>query len=626
MDSATKNATPDTVKATRLDGKSLDVAAEKLARLRELMPEIFAEGKLDVDKLKLVLGEDVYVGEERYGLNWPGKAEAYREIQKRTTATLVPDREGSVDFDTAENVFIEGENLEVLRVLQKSYFGKVKMIYIDPPYNTGNDSFVYPDDYTERKEVFGKRSGQLNEDGYLNKLDLWRANSKDNGQFHSVWLSMMLPRLYLSRNLLREDGAIFVSIDDTEAMNLRQLLDEVFGAENFVAQVVWQRAFSPINLKKHFSESHDYILCYAKNLENFTIKGLTREGEALERYKNIDDDPRGPWTSGGLDVGPVVPSKVYPITTPNGRVVYPPDGYCWRVTKEKFEELKADNRIYFGKEGKNVPRLKRFLTDVKDSITPMTLWTRNEVGDSQSASRDLKALFGGKSLFDYPKPVGLIKRCIELVVNDGELVLDFFAGSGTTAQAVMEFNAEKSVKCRFLLTQLAEPIKSNQAAIDAGYESIAEITKERIRLAIKEQKKSMFASDGLGFRAFKLSGTALPVWNEAIDISSAKQLQFYLEPELKHGKADFIFEIGLRLGYGLSMQLSTLDGLDDLYLINQETVVCLADNFNKNHLDSILGSGKVKVEILDRGFQSDQSKTNAALTMREAGIEQINFI
>ncbi len=455
----------------------MNISQQKLIELKKVFPEVFKEDKIDFEQLKAMLGEEILVNGETFGLSWFGKNEAISEIQKQTTASLVPDFENSIEFENTENIFIEGENLEVLRILQKSYTGKVKLIYIDPPYNTGNNSFVYQDRYNENGQDFEKRTGIKNHD--------------NNGKYHSAWLSMMYPRLYLAKNLLKEDGVIFVSIDDNEGTNLKMLMNEIFGEENFLAQIVWQRSFSPVNLKRYFSESHDYILCYAKNISQCKIKGLRRGPEALKRYKNPDNDPRGLWTSGGIDVGPIITEKVYPITTPSGRVVLPPHGYCWRFTKEKFDEMVKDNRIWFGSKGDTVPRIKRFLSEVKERITPMTLWLRDEVGDSQSASRALKNLFNGKAYFDYPKPVELISRCIELIVDDNDIVLDFFAGSGTTAHALIEYNLKNDLNCKFILVQLPEALNPKSEAFKSGFKTIADIAFERIKLVIglyKDQK------------------------------------------------------------------------------------------------------------------------------------------
>ncbi len=489
-----------------MDGNSLDIKQEKINKLKELMPEVFTEGdKLDVEKLKLTLGEDINTANERYVLNWAGKSEAFKVLQTPTTATLKPcpgegindgflpspSGEGLGPKDSfggvrAENIFIEGENLEVLKILQKSYYGKIKMIYIDPPYNTGNDSFIYPDKFSETKAEYLKRIGDKDEEGFLLKEGMYRKNSKDNGHYHSNWLNMMYPRLFLARNLMRDDGAIFVSIDDNEASNLKLMLNEVFGEENFLAQIVWQRSYAPISLKKYFSEMHDYVLVYAKNINNFKLNPLPRTEKQDKDYKNHDNDPRGVWKEGNLAVGPRNEKQVYEIITPSGRKVMPPKGYCWRYSKDRFKELLEDNRIWFGKNGDRVPAPKIFLKEVKQGVTPTTWWTHEEAGHNQESMRELREILKGV-FFENPKPTRLLTRILNLATNanESDLVLDFFAGSGTIAQAVLELNKEDGGNRKFILVQLPELTDEKSEAYKAGYKTIADICKERIRRVIK---------------------------------------------------------------------------------------------------------------------------------------------
>lgn len=466
-----------------MDGQSLHLTEERLKALKKLLPEVFSENKIDFQRLREALGEYT-APPDHYELTWAGKAEARREIQRQTTATLTPDFAESVDFDTSQNVYIEGENLEVLRVLQRSYFGKVKMIYIDPPYNTGNDYFVYPDDYAERKAEYELRTGQTDKNGFLNKLDLFKTN---NGQLHSPWLSMMYPRLYMARNLLREDGVIFVSIDDNEAHNLKLLMDEVFGEENFVANLVWQKKYSPQNDAKWFSAMHDHIMVYAKSKETWRPYLLARTQEMNARYSNPDNDERGDWKAGDLSVKTYSSNYDYPITLPSGRIVNPPKGSCWRVSKEKLAEMIRENRIWFGEKGDNVPSIKRFLSEVKQGLTPSTLLFRVEVGDNEEAAKEIRALFENPP-FDTPKPTRLIDRILRLSTqsNEKHIVMDFFAGSATTAQSVLELNAEDGGNRQFVLVQLPEPTDPKSEAFRVGYESIAAIGRERIKRVIKK--------------------------------------------------------------------------------------------------------------------------------------------
>lgn len=516
-------------------GYSPDAHVQRQAELMELIrqaaPEVIADNQINLEKLKELIGQEFITSDEHYELNWAGKFAARREIQKTSSLTLHPDPSNPPN---AQHMLIEGENLEVLRVLQKSYYGKVKMIYIDPPYNTGNDSFVYPDDYSETLEAYQKRTGEKNEAGYLNKQNMWKKNSRESGQYHSAWLSMMYPRLYLARNLLSDDGVIFISIDDNEAANLKILTDEIFGSENFVATAIWEKAYSPINLKKHFSSNHDYVICYAKNLDLAINNGLPRSEDANDRYSNPDNDPRGVWKSSDLSVGPAIEQKIYEIITPSGRSVMPPSGYCWRLDKDRFEEFVKDNRIWFGPNGDAVPSIKRFLTEVKETITPMTIWKYGEVGHSQDATRDLKNLFNGKAFFDYPKPVGLINRCLQLYSNSDSIILDFFAGSGTTAQAVMELNIKDKGTRQSISIQMPEILEESSEAFEAGYRTITDITRARIESVIaKLSHEHSESAQHLACAYFKLAPSNFKFWRGSSDNTDAlrEQLSIFQSSE-----------------------------------------------------------------------------------------------
>ena len=466
------------------DGSELTIEA-----LRQIAPSCITEVKdpqsgairqvVDFDVLRTLLGDQtVEAGTEMYSFIWPGKQAARREAATPITDTLRPVLEDSVDWDSTENLYIEGDNLSVLKLLQRSYVGKIKMIYIDPPYNTGND-FIYNDDYTIDRDTWARQSGERDEEG-----NQYRKNPDTNGRFHSDWCSMIYSRLLLSRSLLTDDGVIFISIDDNEVHNLRKICDEVFGEKNFIAQIVWERAYAPINLMKHFSPSHDYILCYAKQIDLATCHGIPRSSEADSRYSNPDNDPRGVWQSDNLSVGPAVPENIYTITTPSGRRVEPPAGRSWSLSSKAFEERLRQNRIWFGSDGNGVPRMKRFLSELrKNGVTPMTLWKYTEVGHSQDATKDLAKIFDGKKYFDYPKPVDLIKRCISIYSDPDSIVLDFFSGSGTTAHAVMQLNAEDGGHRKFICVQFDEDTPEDSEARKAGYKTIPDIAKERIRRA-----------------------------------------------------------------------------------------------------------------------------------------------
>ncbi len=486
-----------------MDGESIDMKQAKLQKLKELFPELFTEDQLDWEKLKAAFGDDINFANERYVLNWAGKSDAFRVLQQPTTATLKPAPEESCltprpspegegswnDFinSQTQNVFIEGENLEVLKTLQKAYYNKVKCIIIDPPYNTGSDSFIYPDRFSEKKEDYLKRIGDKDEEGFLLKEGMFRKNSKDSGHFHSNWLSMMYPRLFLAKNLLRDDGVIFVHIDDNEVHNLRMVMNEIFGEENFVVQIVWKKRSTPPN-DQIIGANHDYILVFGKDRNKVGLNLRKRSNEQLERYRNPDNHPKGPWTAGDLMAnvkgGRYVSSLYYPIINPNtGEEHYPSQNGNWRFNKETIKRLSENNEIYFGDDGKGRPKLKRFLCDVKQGITYPTIW--DFVPLNTEGSQEMSEFLGNMNIFDNPKPSGLITELIKLGADSESLVLDFFSGSGTAAQAVIELNKEDGGNRKFILVQLPEQCDENSEAYKAGYKTIADIAKERIRRVIK---------------------------------------------------------------------------------------------------------------------------------------------
>jgi len=479
-----------------MDGQSLTPDKIKLEQLKELFPEVFSEGKVDWEKLKATLGKDITFSNERYVLNWAGKSDAFKVLQTPSTRTLAPAKEESINFDETENIFIEGENLEVLKVLQKSYFGKIKMIYIDPPYNTGNDSFIYPDKFSENKEEYLKRIGDKDEDGYMTKDGMFRKNSKENGQYHSNWLNMMYPRLFLAKNLLREDGVIFVSIDDNEVHNLRLMMNEIFGEENFLAQLVWEKIHSTKNDAKYYSDNHEYILTYSKNISSVEVKLLERTDEMNSRYQNPDNDIRGVWSSGDLVANEERKDGYYDVISPTGTSFNVPNGKHWVYSKNNMEDLIKDNRIWFGKDGTAFPRLKRFLSEVQQGRKPSTLLTCEEVGHNQEAKREVKQIFEDKNYFETPKPKRLIERLLRLSVIDDfdSYILDFFSGSSTTAHAVMDLNKEDGGNRKYICVQLPELCDEKSEAFKSGYKTIADIAKERIHRVItkiNEEKETL---------------------------------------------------------------------------------------------------------------------------------------
>ena len=475
----------------KLDGLSMDISAAEQDKLRVVFPQCFVEGKLDVDKLLSLCGEFETVDEndrDKYEFRWKGKQEALQLAGKRSAGTLRPCSEESVDWGNTRNLYIEGDNLEVLKLLQTSYYRKVKMIYIDPPYNTGND-FVYIDDFADPLARYKEVTQQTT-----------KSNPETMGRYHTNWLNMMYPRLRLAANLLRDDGIIFISIDDHEVHNLRKLCDEVFGEENFVSELVWERAYSPKNDAKYISNSHDYVLMYAKSLLDFQIGRLPRTEEANARYQNPDNDPRGVWKPSDMSVKTYNAECDYPITTPSGRVIETPTGRCWSLSKNAFFERLVDNRISFGADGNSVPCIKRFLSELKfDGMAPQSIMFYKDVGHSQEGAKEVTALLEAGA-FDGPKPLRLLRRLLTLAnTASDDIILDFFSGSATTAHAVMQLNADDGGNRRFILVQLPEVCDENSEAAKAGFKNICEIGKERIRRAGSKLKETL-VQDGGDFR------------------------------------------------------------------------------------------------------------------------------
>ena len=615
---------------TKLPLASENPAGALLNQLRETAPHLFSEGKVDWEKLKATLGEAIETGSERYGLTWAGKAEAFRNVQSASVGTLLPMPEASVNFDSSENLIIEGDNLEVLKLLQKSYHGKVKMIYIDPPYNTGNE-FIYPDNYREGLDDYLRYSGQVSDEGLKQS-----TNTETSGRFHSKWLNMMYPRLFLARNLLHRDGVIFVSIDDNEVHNLRMLMNEVFGEENFIATVIWQKVYSPKNTARHFSEDHDYVVVYARDATKWTPRLLPRTEEMEARYSNPDDDPRGPWKSGDLSARNYYGVGTYSITCPSGRVISgPPTGTYWRVSKAKFVELDEDNRIWWGPDGNNTPSIKRFLSEVKDGRVPQTLWTYKEVGHTQEAKKELIGLVSfsdSNSVFDTPKPSRLIAQMLRLATtpNKGDIVLDFFAGSGTTGQAVYDLNHEDGGNRRFILVQLPEKTS------DRSMPTIAHMCRSRVRaVAAKLQAAESEAlnlegkaKQDLGFKAFRLSSSNFKIWEAGRVASDAKQLaeqlQLYADNvQGERSQDDILFELILKAGLPLSSKVEKVEveGKPVYDIAEGQLLICLVNPIDQTLLRGMLAREPLQILCLDTAFQGDDPlKTNAVLEAKSHGI------
>lgn len=614
----------------RIDGLSLNLERNNIEKIKELFPEAVEEGKIDFDMLRAMLGDEVDDSKEKYQFTWNGKVKSIKLAQTPSSATLRPCKEKSKNWDTTENLYVEGDNLEVLKQLQKTYYGKIKMIYIDPPYNTGKD-FVYHDNFVDSIENYKLQTNQVSSSNY-----------ETSGRFHTDWLNMIYPRLILAKNLLKEDGVIFISIDDYEQENLKKLANEVFGESNFIAQVIWERSYAPINMVKHFSKSHDYILVYAKDISKVMCNGLPRSEETNSKYSNPDNDPRGLWRTDNMSVGPVIESKVYEIDTPSGRVCLPPKGRCWLYTKERYKEMVADNRIWFGEDGNNVPAPKRFLNEVKQGMTPMTIWKYQDVGHTQDSMRELRTLFDGEKVFDYSKPVKLITRIVSLYSDKTDIIMDFFSGSSTTAHAVMKLNAEDGGNRKFIMVQLPELCDEKSEAYKAGYKNICEIGEERIRRAgeqIKAEWEKEHPSDGLfgsdekfttdiGFKVFKLDSTNVNEWDSNMKLDE-KELAIRLGEVFKEGrsKEDILYEIMLKYGV-FDKQAEEIDvNGKTMYRVGKRyMIVCLNDHITSEDVKAIGELSPRTVIFNEAGFDNDNDKINAVYNLEKAGIEDVKCI
>lgn len=612
----------------RMELQSADGAQLNLDALYQIAPSCFTEvadpdmgGQkrvVNFDVLRQLLGDNaVEDAPEAYEFNWVGKQAARAEVLQPTKKTLRPVKEDSVDWDNTQNLYIEGDNLEVLKLLQKSYLGKVKMIYIDPPYNTGND-FVYHDDFVMSADEYAEASGSVDELGnkYIKNMD-------SNGRFHSDWCSMIYSRLMVARTLLTEDGVIFISIDDNEVENLRKICDEVFGEGNFIAQLVWERAYSPKNDAKFVSNSHDYVLMVAKNSDEFVIGRLDRTEEANARYSNPDNDPRGIWKPSDMSVKTYNAECDYSITTPSGRVVEPPAGRCWSLSKKAFFERLQDNRIWFGSDGNSVPSIKRFLTELKhEGMAPTSILFYKEVGHSQEGAKEVVALFGDKGVFDGPKPVRLIERLITLAnLKEDSIVLDFFSGSATTAHALMQVNAKKNKSCKYILVQLPELVSETKKNL--GYKNICEIGEERIRRAgkkIKEESPLTTADLDTGFRVFRLDEGNYEDVKRSPKEFKQDQLDLFLN-NIKTDRNDLDLLFGCMLDWGVQLSLPMTQEVVDgktIYTVNEgDLVACFAENVSEDVVKAMAEKMPLRVIFRDSCFAQDADKINIYETFKQ---------
>lgn len=634
----------------KLRMESPDMTAQNIERIAALFPNCITEmldeehstpekkvykRAVNFELLKQMLSPDVVDGDEAYEFTWVGKKAAIVEANKPIRKTLRPCMAESKDWDTTENLYIEGDNLEVLKLLQESYLGKVKMIYIDPPYNTGND-FIYADDFMRSQEEENGQMGMYDED----KNRLFK-NTDTNGRFHSDWCSMIYSRLLLARNLLTDDGVIFISIDDNEQENLKKCCDEVFGGQNFVAQLVWERAYAPKNDARFISNSHDYVLMYARNLANFVIGRLPRTEEANARYQNPDNDPRGVWKPSDLSVKTYNAACDYPITTPSGRVIEPPAGRCWRLSKNAFLERLQDNRIYFGADGNSVPCMKRFLTELKyDGMAPTSIMFYKDVGHSQEGAKEVTKLLDAGA-FDGPKPVRLLTRLLTLAnLKDDSIVLDFFSGSATTAHAVMQMNADKGSHIKYAMVQLPEMCDEEGTAYKAGFSTICEIGKERIRRAGEKLLEDVTSGKGnikgegwgcgmpttqedrafaiknildVGFRVLKLDDTNMKDVYYAPDDYDQGMLAG-LESNIKDDRTDLDLLFGCLIDWGLPLSLpyksEQLGGCTVHTYNDGDLIACFDTNIPESVVKEIAQRRPLRAVFRDSGFASSPEKIN----------------
>ncbi len=646
------------------EAKSADLIADNIQKLKQLFPEVVAEGKIDFTVLQDILGEEIETGEEYYRFTWAGKARARQEAHKPSTGTLRPCREDSKHWDTTQNLYLEGDNLEVLKLLQKSYANKIKMIYIDPPYNTGKD-FVYKDNYKDNLGNYLEQTGQVDAEG--RKLS---TNSDSDGRYHSNWLNMIYPRLRLARNLLSEDGVIFMSIDDNEVENLKKVGNEVFGEENFVANIVWHKRYAASNDAKGIPSMHDHILLFQKTLM-FNRNLLPRTDKQNSLYKYDSNDGKGRWRSDNLTVKTVSESYLYKITNPNtGEDYSPTQGRCWLTSEERMKLWIDEGRVFFGQKGDGAPQLKRYLSEVQDGVIPNSLWSYEEVGHTDSSRKELKSLFETSAPFDNPKPTKLIDKVCRIATDKNDIILDFFSGSATTAHAVMKLNAEDGGQRKHIQVQLPEATEEKSEAYKAGYKTIADIGKERIRragekivsekLKEKSEKEAALKKEkdadkqkalqaeidqlqntinklDIGFKVFKLDTSNIKAWD-----GESKDLEAQLFDAIENIKADrteedVLYEILLKYGLDLTLPIEEKTIADaQVYCIGAGAMfICLSENITAPVATGI-GQWKEELEpeicrviFRDSGFSGtnpDAEKTNALQELKRFGVSEVRSI
>lgn len=603
--------------------ESINLTSQNIEKIGELFPNCITEtidenGKpkkaINFEILKQMLSEDVIDGDEVYEFTWVGKKASIVEANKPIRKTLRPCKDESVDWDNTENLYIEGDNLEVLKLLQESYLGKVKMVYIDPPYNTGND-FIYRDDFTKSENEYLEETGIYDLDG--NKM---YKNTDTNGRFHSDWCSMMYSRLMLARNLLTKDGVIFISLDDGEFDNLRKICDEVFGEKNFLECLIWKKRATPPN-DRNIGRIHEFVLCYAKELENVSLGLLPRNEKSISRYSNPDNDSRGPWVASDLSAngkgGRIVQSCIYPIVNPqNGKEYFPSEGRCWLFNKEKMDAWIAEGRVSF-RENTGAPFLKRYLSEVRQGLTLPTIMT--EFGYSQTSAAEGDKLFGIKGVFEYAKPTTLINPLIRVgAPNDDDIIMDFFSGSSTTAHAVFQLNAELGSKKKFIMVQIPEKCNESSAAYKAGYRTICELARDRIKKAgiqIQKDKTDLFTQKELdiGFRVLKVDSSNMnDVYYAPLDYSQGFLSQ--LESNIKPDRTDLDLLFGCLLEWGLPLSFpyssEEIDGCTVHDYNDGDLIACFDANVPDSVVKAIAKKQPLRAVFRDSSFSDSPSKIN----------------
>ncbi|ROQ05754.1 adenine-specific DNA-methyltransferase [Curtobacterium sp. PhB171] len=614
---------------------SPDLTQTNIDRLAELFPTVVTETvdevggprrSIDFDLLRQELTDHIVEGpQERYQLDWPGKRAAAFAANAPIAKTLRPVREESVDFDATKNLFIEGDNLDALKLLQESYLGKVKLIYIDPPYNTGND-FVYEDDFGQTAHEYLAGSGQFGTDGTR-----FVANTEANGRFHSDWLSMILPRLKLARTLLAQDGVIFISIDDHEVASLRKVADEVFGESNFVASAVWQKRTSP-EARKRLAAGHEYILVYARNATVIeeALSPLPLDERDRSAFSNPDNDPRGPWVSSDFTAPGFRPNQMYAITTPSGAVVSPPPGRCWMNLEDEYKKQVAERRFWYGPDGTGIPRRKTYLAE-RNGKSAWTWWPNSEVGHTQEGTREVRALFDkdGETFFDFPKPVRLIERVVQLATKTdrANVVVDFFAGSGTTAHAVMNANLADGGNRRFVLVQMPELLDAKSAAAIAGYHSIADISRDRVRRAGAAAAKQALGRDSaldVGFRSLRIDTTNMTDLDAtADDLVQASLMSAVDSVKPDRSNEDLLFQVLLDWGLELAAPITVEEVASRCVLSvdDDALIACFANQVTEDLVKTIAARHPLRAVFLDAGFETDAARINAEQIFREVSPE-----